>query len=208
MQESNNVIEFKPRDKKPEKPVADKYRFKAYLKNETHCIAVEPLYILQSGYFIDIGKVYEAFENKYGKDGEVYNFLDDIETQKTCQEISNDADIIIINGFNNLVQCTGLKDKNGKLIFEGDILKVECGGYPKCNYILQVVVWDRRRYVLARPQKCNCESPQKQCIHCERIPMRKHWFFQNNDPNFKNFIKSEIVGNIYENFDLFERAQA
>lgn len=104
-----------------------------------------------------------------------------------------------------LMQCTGLKDKNGKLIYEGDILKVKLGGYPKSSFINEAVIWDRKRWVLAH--KRNCKGTPKECQHCkhcERIEARKEWFFQTGDTNFKSFYMNEIIGNIYENPELLE----
>lgn len=106
---------------------------------------------------------------------------------------------------NILMQCTGLKDKNGKLIYEGDILKVELGGYTKSRFINEAVIWDRKRWVLA--QKRNCKGTPKECQHCkhcERIEARKEWFFQTSDTNFKSFYMNEVIGNIYENPELLE----
>lgn len=108
-----------------------------------------------------------------------------------------------------LMQCTGLKDKNGKLIFEGDILKVENGGYPKTSYINKVVIWDRKEWQLAQKNKeyKNCKScanrNKSKCSYC------KEYFMSTGHTNFKDFYYSEVIGNIYTNPELLpEEVQA
>lgn len=71
------------------------------------------------------------------------------------------------------MQCTGLKDKNGKLIYEADIVKfkTELFGKPK------QIIWDECHYIL------------------------KDTFIILCDMEIKQF-GLEIIGNIYENKEL------
>lgn len=79
-----------------------------------------------------------------------------------------------------LMQCTGLKDKNGKLIYEGDI--VEEG--LKC-----VIEWNK---------EC-CGFVE---VHANRLNQQKIFYpmFDNTDESRNT--RCEVIGNIYENKEL------
>lgn len=76
------------------------------------------------------------------------------------------------------MQCTGLKDKNGKLIYEGDIVQ----GTSKYKYIIAY-------------------SDINACFYLQTIePEQPN--FPLNEINLKDYF--EIIGNIYENKELLE----
>lgn len=81
-----------------------------------------------------------------------------------------------------LMQCTGLKDKNGKLIYEGDIMRSEYG-YDGTPYIIEGVV----RFGKTKSR---------------RIGYFIEDLHENQKIYFSDFEKNEIVGNIYENPEL------
>ena len=83
----------------------------------------------------------------------------------------------IVNNDIHLMQSTGLKDKNGKEIFEGDILK--------SNKYITSVFYERGAY----------------CVKFRRTPNTTVIM---NVINFIEKYKTKIVGNIYENPELLE----
>lgn len=79
---------------------------------------------------------------------------------------------------NNIMQCTGLKDKSGKLIYEGDII------YKKGDK-----TWDKRKMyskVIFDDMYASFDISNEN--GCHRMPT-----------NSNNI---EIIGNIYENQEL------
>ena len=83
----------------------------------------------------------------------------------------------IVNNDIHLMQSTGLKDKNGKEIFEGDILKN--------NKYITSVFYDNGAY----------------CVKFRRTP---NTTVTMNVISFINKYKTKIIGNIYENPEFLE----
>ena len=157
----------------------DRFKFRAVLKTDKFTILVEPFYILNSCYFIDINKAEVEFKCKY-PDECFWDFIEEIEKQDYIQEISIDGDLIITNDFTNLIQCTGLKDKNGKLIYEGDIIYKKGSKDYKKEKMYSRVCWD---------------SMYAQFNISDKNGMHQM-------PSNSNNI--EVIGNIYENSELLK----
>lgn len=75
------------------------------------------------------------------------------------------------------MQYTGLKDKNGKEIYEGDIIK-------ECDDMVMLVSWS--------------EKYASFCLD------KKGWMFSHYFSEAINPDESEVIGNIYQNPDLLK----
>ena len=76
-----------------------------------------------------------------------------------------------------ICQCTGLKDKNGKLIWENEIIK--------CKFGIAVVVWDKSEWRI----KWVKDNIWRKDLH--------YWVVEDNQ-------RTEVVGNIFDNPELLE----
>lgn len=93
---------------------------------------------------------------------------------------------------NNIMQCTGLKDKAGKLIFEGDILRVkgsrETSGYGVVEYLQAGCQFFVNGYL---------DNPSPY------FPRRKGEFYQ----QLQEWLCTEVIGNIYQNPELINEQE-
>ena len=83
-------------------------------------------------------------------------------------------------------QCTGLKDKNGKLIYEGDIIKYPNPSTKAVSIIFEV-------YKGAENISSRCGFYEKLQYDNAGISKAGHWYL------------CEIIGNIYENPKLINK---
>lgn len=94
-----------------------------------------------------------------------------------------------------LMQCTGLKDKNGKLIYEGDIVNYDSRDlFPHTTIKTGKITQYHYSWVLSYYDK-NCVNAKTQ-----KPALQNMWL------GCDDFIGSriEVVGNIYENPELLE----
>ena len=80
-----------------------------------------------------------------------------------------------------ICQCTGLKDKNGRVIWENDIGKDEKGNFYKA-------FWQEKYYQFSWV-----------CVKSEKLPMGARWSLN----CFRGY-EMEIIGNIFDNPELLE----
>ena len=110
-----------------------------------------------------------------------------VEVNDTYLIIPNHASKILADWFSasnvvevkkdTICQCTGLKDKNGKLIWENEIIK--------CKFGIAVVVWDRSEWRI----KLVKDNIWRKDLH--------YWVVEDNQ-------RTEVVGNIFDNPELLE----
>lgn len=86
------------------------------------------------------------------------------------------------------MQCTGLKDQNGKLIYEGDIVKMI---NTEVNFEqVRLVVFKDCAFQFNLPNSMQIDKP----LYCWAINYLNHY----------KHIDLEVIGNIYENPELLE----
>lgn len=106
-----------------------------------------------------------------------------------------------------ICQCTGLKDKNGKLIWENDIVdflghkgtvKYECGCFGIA--FKQIIDWEEiASYIMPIT---GCENLLYACENDNYISLREiYWNFNDEDDSVNTV---EVIGNIFNNKELLE----
>lgn len=95
------------------------------------------------------------------------------------------------------LQCTGLKDKNGKFIFEGDIVRVDGNLFE--------IVYEIGSFMIATKTNCASIHQFKGYWNDNVYPLSQLYFEYKNEEFAINNL--EIIGNIYENPELLEEVQ-
>lgn len=103
-------------------------------------------------------------------------------------------------------QFTGLLDKVGKEIYEGDILRLNCGsddGATARHKITATIEWGERGWIANIPDKIvkvKGGSMNGQMLSWREI----HTWVGMHHCLTKTWVKFEIIGNIYENPELLQ----
>lgn len=137
------------------------------------------------------------YNAEYAYDGVNYN------SENQIYKNNNDGHICCLGEYLDYfeiyepMQCTGLKDKNGKLIYEGDI--VDCYVSSKKIYRYQVKQEIGSFMLVSQKEEIfNFINKWNDNVY----PLSQLYFEYENEENFID--QCAVVGNIYENPELLE----
>ena len=98
-----------------------------------------------------------------------------------------------------IIQCTGLKDKNGKLIYEGDILELYIS--TKKAYRYQVKYEIGSFMLVSNDEIFNFRNKWNDNVY----PLSQLYFEYDNEEDC--IWECEVIGNIYENKELLNEVK-
>lgn len=169
----------------------DRFKFRAIVKGDYYidtpekCEEFKPLILLENIDVLatgDIGTSEEDLEIAIRKQ---YSDLQDIYVECIMENFIDNSygiDTYITITPEIIQQCTGLKDKNGKLIYEGDIIKIpdDYATYGQFACEKREVYWN------------------------EGFRLKPKWDARARGNWFEDTKDFEVIGNIYENPELLE----
>ena len=98
--------------------------------------------------------------------------------------------------YSELQQCTGLKDKNGKLIYEGDILELYVSSKKLYRYEVKYEIGSFM--LVSQDEIFDFPNVWNDNVY----PLSQLYYEYQNEENYID--ECEIIGNIYENLELLE----
>lgn len=140
----------------------------------------------------------DRFKFRYNNNNKIYDVFAIDFFHSTGQIVSLDRKETLMCKINldNLIQCTGLKDKNGKLIYEGDILNLYVS--TKKLYRYQVKFEIGSFMLVSKDEIFDFRNKWNDNVY----PLSQLYFEYQNEEN--SIWECEVIGNIYKNPELLE----
>ena len=142
----------------------------------------------------------DRFKFRYFYNNTIYDVFAVDFMNKTAQLVSLDRTETLFKGIDTdkLIQCTGLKDKNKRLIYEGDILKINTHFNHLVSDDFNYKYENEKGYslfkVIYKDEFARFEVERIKWVKFETEHTRLGYIPKNHS----------IIGNIYENAELLE----
>lgn len=143
----------------------------------------------------------DRFKFRYNNNNKIYDVFAIDFFHSTGQIVSLDRQETLMCKINldNLIQCTGLKDKNGKLIYEGDILDLYVSSKKLYRYEVKYEIGSFM--LVSQDEIFDFPNVWNDYVY----PLSQLYYEYQNEENCID--ECEIIGNVYENPELLENKQ-